>query len=632
MLAYVATKEQFLEDSPVIEDHVREEVKTHLGIDISPSSSEYASWRNSLGNAMSHVLAYDGIPNDAGIAIEYRLHGRRQRIDVLVSGYDKAGLRRLGVVELKQWSIVHPSELVDHVRSFVGSGEHDLLHPSYQAWSYARLLNDFYEVVTSEPIDVSPCAYVHNCADDSVLRAPSASDLLGLAPVFLKGEHRQLSEYLAALVPIGDEASGLRVLDSSAISPSKQLVEALSSMLAGNQEFVLVDEQKTAYESIMRFVEFAPPGQHGTLIVNGGPGTGKSVIAINALVGLLERGLNTRYVTKNAAPRSVYKAKLQGTSKAGAASNLFVSSDAFFDPSSKDSFDVLLVDEAHRLVRKSGLYANLGENQVAEIIDAARLSVFFVDESQRVTWRDIGTLDEIATQAVSAGSDLDIQELCAQFRCAGSDEYLHWVDGALRLVDDVEVDLSATDYDFRIIDSPQELRDLIFERNRVNGTSRLLAGYCWEWKSKKEPSAMDIVFEDDGFAMQWNLTKDGSAWIIAPNSINEVGCIHTCQGLEGDYMGVIIGDDLICRDGVVLTDPGARARSDQSLRGWKTAMKQDPEATKAKTDLLIRNTYRTLLTRGMRGTFVYCTDQEMADHLREQLAFARQGNKGNSYG
>jgi DUF2075 family protein len=621
MLAYVATKSRFLEDSPNIEDRVRDQVKSNLGIDIAAGSSEYQSWQNSLGNAMSHVLWSDEIPDDAGVAIEYRLHGRRQRIDFLVSGYDKSGSRSLGVVELKQWSEVHPSVLADHVRTYVGRGEHDLPHPSYQAWSYARLLNDFYEVVTSEPIHVQPCAYVHNCRDASVLRSPSSSELLELAPVFLKGEHRELSDYLADIVRKGDDASGLEILDASEISPSKQLVAALSSMLAGNQEFVLIDEQKTAFESIMSFVETVPAGQRSTLIVNGGPGTGKSVIAVNALVSLLGRGLNARYVTKNAAPRSVYKAKLQGTSRAGAASNLFMSSDAFYD-SPRDAYDVLLVDEAHRLVRHSGLYGNLGENQIAEIIEAARLSVFFIDESQRVTWRDIGTMEEIATQAVNLGAPLEIQELSAQFRCAGSDEYLRWVDGVLHLVDHEDVDLSATDYDIRVVDTPDELRELIFERNRESGTSRLLAGYCWEWQSKKEPAVMDISFDGSDFAMQWNLTKDGSAWMIAPNSVHEVGCIHTCQGLEGDYMGVIIGDDLRCTDGAVVTDPGARAKSDQSLRGWKKAMKEDPEGTREKTDLIIRNTYRTLLTRGMRGTYIYCTDPGMRDHLREQLAIA----------
>ena len=626
MLAYIATKEQFLEDSPEIEDRVREQVRTNLGIDISTRSSEYTSWRNSLGNAMSHVLNDEGIPADAGVAVEYRLHGRRQRIDVLVSGFDASGSRSLGVVELKQWSEVHESPLSDHVKTYVGGGQRDLPHPSYQAWSYSQLLNDFYAIVTAEPIKVQPCAYVHNCIDSSVLRSPTVSDLTQRAPLFLKGEHRDLSRFLAHLVLEGDNASGLRLLDSSDISPSKQLVEALTSMLDGNQEFILIDEQKTAFESIMQFVDSPKKGSRQTLVVSGGPGTGKSVIAINALVRLLERGFNARYVTKNAAPRSVYKTKLQGTSKAGAASNLFVSSDGFHDLNTKDSYDVLLVDEAHRLVHKSGLYRNLGENQITEIIQSAPLSVFFVDESQRVTWRDIGTVEEIATQAQDANSKLAVQELSAQFRCAGSDEYLRWIDGVLRLVDDVDVDLSTTDYDIRILDSPNELRDLIIERNLENGSSRLLAGYCWEWNSKNNPSVMDITFEDHDFAMQWNLTKDGSSWMISPNSINEIGCIHTCQGLEGAYMGVIIGGDMICKDGVVLTEPHARAKSDQSLRGWKKAMKTDPESTRAKTDMIIRNTYRTLLTRGMRGTYIYCTNAELRDHLREQLKIARAQN------
>jgi DUF2075 family protein len=308
------------------------------------------------------------------------------------------------------------------------------------------------------------------------------------------------------------------------------------------------------------------------LIVQGGPGTGKSVIAINALVALLEKGLNARYVTKNAAPRSVYRAKLQKGSRKGEASTLFMSSDSFHQVE-KDSYDVLLVDEAHRLVKKSGLYGNLGENQIAEIIQASRISVFFVDESQRVTWRDIGTLDEIASQAQAEGSPLEMQELSAQFRCAGSDEYLKWVDSVLRLNHHPDIDMTATDYEIKIVDSPSELRDLIIARNAESNTSRLLAGYCWDWVSKKDPKAKDIVFDGTDFAMQWNLTKDGSAWMIAPESVNEVGCIHTCQGLEGDYMGVIIGDDLISRKEVVSTHPEARAKTDQSLKGWKTAAK-----------------------------------------------------------
>ena len=623
MIAYLATKDQFLKDAPEIEDIVRDQVLTNLGMNIDPESSEYSSWRNSLGNAMSHVLREKSIPGSAGVAVEYRLHGRRQRIDVLVSGYDSNGIRSLEVVELKQWSTVHESRLADHVRSFVGGGEHDLVHPSYQAYSYARLLKDFYKIVTDEPFRVNPCAYVHNCKDDGVLRSKENATIVDLAPVFIKGEHQQLGEFLASHILAGDGGEGLTLLDSSEIAPSKQLVAALVSMLQGNQEFVLIDEQKTAHESIMNFVATISSGERRSLLVSGGPGTGKSVIAINTMVALLEKGLNVRYVTKNAAPRSVYKKRLQMGSKVGDASSLFVSSDAFHGVE-KDSFDVLLVDEAHRLTHKSGLYGNLGTNQVAEIVEASRVSVFFVDESQRVTWRDIGTMEEIATQAVRHGAALEIQQLSAQFRCAGSDEYLKWIDDVLGIVDHDDVDLTGTDYDIRILDSPSELRDLVFEKNNLNGSSRLLAGYCWEWASKKDSSAKDIVFEGTDFAMQWNLVKDGSAWIIAPNSENEVGCIHTCQGLEGDYMGVIIGDDLVADSGAVLTDPNARAKSDQSLKGWKKAMREEPEETRVRTDMIIRNTYRTLLTRGMKGTYIYCTNQGLREHLREELRRARR--------
>lgn len=627
MLAYVETKSRFLEDAPTIADIVRRAVARDLGLLISRHSPEYQSWQSSLGNAMFHVLNTDSIPDDCGVAIEYRLHGRRQRIDVMLSGYDRDDVRSVVVVELKQWSEVSPSLLPDHVVTFLGGAERSRPHPSYQAWSYSRLLSDFYEVVSDDPIRVRPCAYVHNCHDDSVLRAPSMAELLAKAPVFISDEHVELRTFITGAVVAGDGASGLRRIDESPIAPSKQLVTALSSMLAGNEEFVLIDEQKTAFEAIMARVTEVPTGERWVVLVHGGPGTGKSVIAVNALVRLLEQGLNVRYVTKNAAPRAVYRAKLQRRSKEADIGSLFVSSDMFYKVE-PDAYDVLIVDEAHRLVRNSGLYGNLGDNQIAEIIRAARVSVFFLDESQRVTWRDIGSAGEISAWATQLEAPADSYELTAQFRCAGSDEYLVWIDSLLDIGEHLEVNLSGTDYEIEIVDSPSELRDRIFALNEENHSSRLLAGYCWDWASKLDPTAYDIVFPETDFAMRWNLTKDGSSWMIAPDSVNEVGCIHTCQGLEGAYMGVIIGPDLVARDGRLITDPAARARTDRSLRGWKRAARGDLDGTLQRTDELIRNTYRTLLTRGMRGTLVYCTDQATGDFLRQELARSRSDRHG----
>jgi hypothetical protein len=146
-----------------------------------------------------------------------------------------------------------------------------------------------------------------------------------------------------------------------------------------------------------------------------------------------------------------------------------------------------------------------------------------------------------------------------------------------------------------------------------------LAGYCWKWISKREPQRFDIEFPGTDFAMRWNLDRDGSAWMIAPHSVNEVGCIHTSQGLEGDFFGVIIGPDVALREGRLVGVPENRASTDQSLRGYKQALLVDEAFAREHADKLIRNTYRTLLTRGAMGTFIYCTDPEVAEFLREKL-------------
>jgi len=614
VLAYLATKSQFLDQAPDIEDRIRDAVQRGLGLTISVGSAEYQSWHNSLGNAMFHVVNSSDIPEDAGIAVEYRINGRKQRIDFIIAGQDGSGVKNVVIVELKQWTKVEGSDLRDHVKTAVGGGIRELIHPSYQAWSYAKQLVDFYEVVQVERIGIQPCAYVHNCESRDVLQANDQYENVSKAPLFLKGEHVKLRNHISRFIVEGPGVSMLQEIDQSRIRPGKQLVEALGSMLKGNEEFALIDEQKSILERILDLEKKTANGEKSTVIVRGGPGTGKSLIAVNGLVRLTKESKNVRYVSKNAAPRRVYEAKLKGSMKSAEITELFVSSDAFRDVT-EEAYDVLLVDEAHRLAEKGGLYGNLGENQIAEVMNCARVAVFFLDEDQKVTWRDIGDVAEIERWAQSFGAAVHHMDLFAQFRCAGSDEYLRWLDNLLGISEQPRVDLNDTGYDFRVMDSPSRLRDVILERNRGNNRSRLVAGYCWNWVSKKDPWTKDIVFEGTDFAMKWNLASDGSTWMIAQHSVNEVGCIHTSQGLECDYIGVIIGPDLIYRNGAFVTDPFARARTDQSLKGFKKAFKEDPESALARADILIRNTYRTLMSRGMNGCYVYSSDPETQYYL-----------------
>ena len=158
-------------------------------------------------------------------------------------------------------------------------------------------------------------------------------------------------------------------------------------------------------------------------------------------------------------------------------------------------------------------------------------------------------------------------------------------------------------------------------KNKINNKARLVAGYCWDWVSKKSKTLNDIIIPEHNFAMRWNLASDGNLWIISPESVNEIGCIHTCQGLELDYVGVIIGDDLIVRDGKIITNPDKRAKTDASLKGYKKLYRENPEEAEKKADLIIKNTYRTLMTRGMKGCYVYCTDKETQEYFLKLIKY-----------
>ena len=436
--------------------------------------------------------------------------------------------------------------------------------------------------------------------------------------MYIKGQSDQLRSMVKANISVGTGTDLLERIDAAVIRPSQQLADSVGSMLKGQEEFVLLDEQKTVLEKIVSASNESLTGQKQVLIINGGPGTGKSVISINALARLTSQRLNVRYVTPNAAPRAVFEAKLKKIFGKADIRNLFSGSGSFTETESS-SFDTLIVDEAHRLKMKSGMFKNLGENQVKEIINTAKTSVFFIDEAQKVTWSDVGEISMIEEQAKLAGALVERLELTSQFRCSGSDDYMAWLDETLGVGPGSTHYFSPDKFDFQVFDNPLEMHNKIKEKNKVNNKSRVVAGYCWDWISQKRPDLKDITIDEFGYKATWNLTSDGSEWIISPKSVEEVGCIHTCQGLEVDYVGVIVGRDLVAIDGVLKTDPSARAKTDASLKGYKKELKEDPISAELKADELIRNTYRTLMSRGMKGCYVYFVDEATADYFKSKL-------------
>lgn len=618
MIIYEANKSEFISD--VTNEYLVERLYNSYQKKIGRTSkNEILSWENSL-QRMSNVMQDEDIPNDAAVAIEFKIPNTSKRVDFIVAGND--GKRdHVVIVELKQWSEVEKVNKDAVVKTYVGHAKREVTHPSYQAWSYAALIMDFNENVQNKNILLKPCAYLHNYrkSDNDSLLDDHYKEHIEKAPVFVKGEIQQLRNFIKKYVRIGDQNKLIYQIEHGRIRPSKSLQDSLVTMLKGNDEFIMIDEQKVFYEQAFnQALECVRNNKKQVMIIEGGPGTGKSVLAINLLVNLINEDLMTMYVSKNSAPREVYSSKLKGTVRKTEIDNLFKGSGSFTE-STLNEIDVIIVDEAHRLNEKSGFYGNQGENQIKELIRASNYTIFFIDENQRVTLKDIGSIDLIRHYAEEFDAEVLSGELVSQFRCDGSDAYISWLDDVLQIRQTANSHYYGVDYDFRIYNNPHEMLNEIEKLNKINNKSRMLAGYCWEWPTKERNNTnhKDIIISEHNFEISWNLSD--SIWAIDQSSVSEAGCIHTAQGLDFDYVGVIIGPDLRYEDGEVITDYSKRAKTDQSLRGIKKMAKEDPQKAQQMADQIIRNTYRTLMTRGQKGCFIHCTDPWLNSYFQDRL-------------
>ncbi len=620
MIIYENTRGGFINDirSGTIASKVENAFELH-GIHHN-NDAEFRSWANSL-MFMRNVLDDDAIPEDITLAVEYQIPLTSKRVDFLLAGKDENETDNVVVVELKQWEDSGMTSRPDVVTAFTGGSNRAVCHPSYQAFSYAKIIENFNEVVDRNHIRMRPCAYLHNYRE--VNRSHIDNDLyreaVSAAPVFLQEDVAKLRTFIKTYIKKKDGIDLLMKIDHGKLKPAKALQDSLASMIKGNQEFLLIDEQKVAYETVKKLVEKAVKqasdplkgAEKSVVIVSGGPGTGKSVVAIQLLCDLIAKGYSANYVTKNAAPRNVYFEKLrQDQYKLGYIKSLFKSSDSFWNAPA-NMLNCVIVDEAHRLKKKSSIFH--GENQVKELINAGQVTVFFIDEDQKITTKDIGSKDEIRNWAkfygvkVYEGEDLN---LVSQFRCNGSDGYLNFLDNLLGIRSTANLTFDY-DYEIRLFRSPTKMRKALREKNDINNKSRMIAGYCYEWITENNPEGdeYDIVLED-GFKAKWNFSN--SLFAIDRNSFDQVGCIHTTQGLEFDYCGIIVGQDLRYENGKVITDQTKEAVSDRSS-GIRLC--KDKELA----DRLIRNTYKTLMSRGQKGCYIYCENKPLLEYISNML-------------
>lgn len=584
-----------------------------------PPTSEVNSWRNSL-RAMCQVFDHADLL-DHGVLLEYQLPQTSKRLDCLVSGRDGSNHDAAVIVELKQWEQCAEA-YGDKVVAFVGGGHRDVLHPSAQVYQYQCFLQDghtaFHE--GDSPVALSSCAYLHNyepVASDS-LYAERYKAVLNLSPTFTANAVKDLCAFLRNRLENGGGEDVLQRIERSKYKPSKKLLEHVSGLLEGKPQYTLLDEQLIAFESVMNCAQEKIADRRKTaIIIRGGPGTGKSVIALNLMTRLASLGLNAHYVTGSRAFTTTLR-EIVGR-RAAQQVRYFNG----YQGAERDAVDVLICDEAHRIRKTSNsrfTKASLRTNapQVTELFNAARVSVYFVDDRQVVKPDEIGSSSYIKDAAAAQGVNVIEYELEAQFRCGGSAGFINWINNTLEVERTANVLWNLNEpYEFRIASSPHELERLITNKVASGKSGRLAAGFCWPWSPPNQDGSLVSDVKLGDFERPWNAKPDAThlaegippapLWAYDPNGLSQVGCVYTAQGFEFDYVGVIVGPDLVYRHGTGWI--GQRQSShDRTVKGSGDRFVD-----------LVKNTYRVLLTRGVVGCYVYFQDKETEQFVRSRL-------------
>lgn len=581
-----------------------------------PTVSEWRSWNNSM-QFMERVIRNSKVADDCGVMIEYNIPSTSKRVDFIIAGKDAQSNDNFIIVELKQWEEAWTTDKEDIVRTSFGGSKVETTHPSYQAWSYRQFMYDMNEAVYSKGVKGHSLAFLHNYKEKNPepLKAEQYQNTIKEAPLFFAHEIKKLQDFIFKYVGKGKGMQLLYDIENGKIVPSKSLIDHINALFEGNSEFVLLDEQKIAYETIMSLATKQETKK--TIIVKGGPGTGKSVVSMNALGGLIRKQLNAKFVAPNASFRNVMVEMLtkQSSKSKLRTKSLFMGSGSFVD-TNPDEFDAILVDEAHRLKGK-GAYMYRGLNQIDDIIKSSRVNVFFIDDYQRIRPDDIGTVEEIKRVAKERKSEIYEYSLIAQFRCSGAEGFLNWIDDTLQIRDTGNFNgWDKEAFDFRVIDSPHRLLELIKEKQANGHKARMVAGFAWSWtdKANGNPNGQieDVTIAEHDFSMPWNGHAIRETWAIHPDGIDQAGCVHTTQGLEFDYVGVIIGNDLKYDpvSGTLVVD-----YNEYKDTTGKKGLKNKPDELVA----LIKNIYKVLISRGMKGCYVYCRDEELLRYLQERL-------------
>ena len=633
MRLYAGSSKQFikLNINNQIAELLRQEFFQYFGY--YPSPNEVMSWRNSLLR-LSVLFDKAGFA-DHGIFLEYQLPSSSQRLDCMICGKDSNGRDNSVIIELKQWEQCTLSEYdSEKVLTWVGGGNRDVLHPSIQVGQYKYFLENYESVFYEEhPVTLSACSFLHNYNhyDTDPLFDERFSEIIEEFPVYTADETTEIEHFLKNRVELGNGLEIMARIEKSKHRPSKKLMQHVSEVvkekLRGDfrifnrsiedTDYILLDEQLIAYDQVLSIVKKGlSDKQKFTVIIKGGPGTGKSVIALKLLADLNAMEINAQYATGSKSFTLTLR-KIVGT-KAAHQFKYFLS----YGETEPNEIDVLIMDEAHRIREKTVLRQrrSTGLAQIEELIKASKVSVFLIDDLQVVRPNEIGSSEYIREYAEKVNCKIHEVQLQTQFRCSGSDAFINWINNTLQIQRTANVLWKPDeDFEFKICSSPTALENEIREKARQGYSARVTAGFCWNWSKDLEYGgslANDVKIGE--YSRPWNaryeatgLRKDipkAHHWAYDERGIDQVGCIYTAQGFEFDYVGVIFGIDL-------KYNPETAQWEGHPGNSYDNQVKR---AGGSFTEL-VKNTYRVLMTRGLKGCYVYFMDRATENYFRSRI-------------
>jgi hypothetical protein len=586
-----------------------------------PSPGEVRSWNASLPTLANDLISA-GL-GDVEVLVEHQLPLTSRRVDAVLAGqHPGTGKPSYVLIELKQWSSAYQYEDDPVLVVVEGYGARSMLHPLAQVAGYRDYMLDFLPGLEGDAEAISGVAYLHNATEQSVmdLRYTPGDALLRMFTGQRKGD---FLDYLHTRLDANVSGTGSadRLL-SLKCGPSRQLLSVAAAEIRDREQFVLLDEQRVAYELVLHEVDRARSADgKSVIIVTGGPGTGKSVIALSLLGELARQGRSVLHATgsrsftqtmRNVAGRGSTRVK-----------SMFKYFNSFMD-AERNGLDVLILDEAHRIRETSAnrytkAALRTGRPQVDELIAAARVPVFLLDEHQVVRPGELGTVDEIRAHAATLGLPVHVVSLDDQFRCGGSAAYVTWVERLLGLEPGGPIRWNEDGaFAVDVVESPTELEMRMTAHDDAGFGSRMTAGFCWPWSDPQPDGALVDDIQIGAWSRPWNVKGDRASnglppaplWASDPAGFSQVGCVYTAQGFEYDWNGVILGPDLVWRTDRWVVDRAAN--KDPDLRNSAKLPDQD-------FGRLIRNIYKVLLTRGMIGTVIYSVDEETRTFLRSLI-------------